>query len=344
MDNNDFSYGIIKYSSINIGDEIQSVASSRFLPRVDEYVHRERIGSFIPKTGKKTKLIMNAWWMWEVENFPPSDYIDPLLISMYIREEKHKEFLTAKTKDYLLKYGPVGCRDKATCDWLNSEDIPAYFSGCLTLTLQRNWKIFRENYVLCVDTPKDVVEEIKKRTKRPVYNIHRMITPYFTAKQRFKIARIMLRLYHNAHCVVSPRLHVILPSLALETPVLRLTGPRKIIGVEARYTGYEDCVNSVSIDEFMQNKHIYNFEHPKKNPKNYKPIRENLIKKCSEFTGCNKTKPFINRHVNPALEMINLSAYDYKQVKRIAYWLKTEDLEQILTDRKNGINQHDLKF
>ena len=51
----DYSYGLLSYSSVNIGDEIQSVAQSRFLPRIDEYVQRETIGRFVPKFNKKRK-------------------------------------------------------------------------------------------------------------------------------------------------------------------------------------------------------------------------------------------------------------------------------------------------
>ena len=94
----DYSYGILQYSSINIGDEIQTIAQMRFIPKVDEWVPRERINTFRPIKKKKTKLIMNAWWMWKPKHFPPSEYIEPLLISMYIRKELQDKFLTKKNE------------------------------------------------------------------------------------------------------------------------------------------------------------------------------------------------------------------------------------------------------
>ena len=159
MDNN-FSYGLLGYNSINIGDEIQSVAQSRFLPQIDEVVYREQIKNFVPKLGKKTKCIMNAWWMWRPKNFPPSKWIEPLLISMHIRPAVRKEIFTNESKEYFLKHGPVGCRDMGTYEWLKNEGIPAYFSGCLTLTLQRNYNIPRQDYILCVDVDENIVAEI----------------------------------------------------------------------------------------------------------------------------------------------------------------------------------------
>ena len=160
MSEKDFYYGLLKYSSINIGDEIQSIAALRFLPSIDKLVHRESISKY--RADKKTKLIMNAWWMWRPNFFPPSKDIEPLLISMYINTDIRNKFLQDKTKKYLIENGPVGCRDKFTAEYLNNNGIPAYFSGCLTLTLQRNPKLKRKDYILTVDLPEIIVNEIKK--------------------------------------------------------------------------------------------------------------------------------------------------------------------------------------
>ena len=79
------SFGLIKYTSFNIGDEIQSLAASRFLPNIDYYINRERTDKFKSDQEEKVKVIMNAWWMWQSKHFPPSEDIDPLLISMHIQ-------------------------------------------------------------------------------------------------------------------------------------------------------------------------------------------------------------------------------------------------------------------
>lgn len=54
LENRDFSYGVLSYSSVNIGDEIQSIAAMRFLPKVEEYVYRDLINTFEPKHNKNT--------------------------------------------------------------------------------------------------------------------------------------------------------------------------------------------------------------------------------------------------------------------------------------------------
>ena len=340
----DFSYGLLKYSSINIGDEIQSVAAMRFLPQIDEYVHRERIDQFVPELGKKTKLFMNAWWMWEPEHFPPSEYIDPCLISMYVRDDMRERFLTPQTKDYLIKHGPVGCRDMATANWLKENDVPAYFSGCLTLTLQRNWKVRREDYILCVDIPKEVVDEIRKRTKKKVYLISRNLSPFYTSKQRLSVAKLYLRLYHNAFCVVSSRLHVILPCLAFETPVLRIVTGEHEMDVAGRFSGYEDFVHTATAEDILSGKKVYNFNHPPRNPNKHKKLRDELIKKCKTFTGYDRKRSFILHHQEPLLELFKLNKYSYSQVKRLLYWAKNEDLQEVLDNKNAGITKHDAVF
>ena len=320
----------MQYSSINIGDEIQTIAQMRFIPKVDEWVPRETINKFKPKSKKKTKLIMNAWWMWQPKNFPPSEYIEPLLVSMYIRNELHKTFLTKKTKEYLKKFGPVGCRDISTCNWLNKEGIPAYFSGCLTLTLQPNPKIKKEDYVLCVDVADDIVEEIKKRTTRPVYKMTKNITPYYNFERRLEIAKLVLRLYHNAACVVSPGLHAIMPALAFDTPVLRLIYKDDNTG---RYTGYEDFFNTANIKEFMENKSIYDFDNPPKNPQKHIKLRDELIKKCTEFTGYDRNKSFLEEDLNPLAQMMYLSRSNYHLLHRLLYKAKLFDMFKVFWKR-----------
>ena len=58
-------YGILSYNSFNIGDEIQSIAASRFLPRIDYRINREQLSLFRTESPEeRVDLIMNAWYMW----------------------------------------------------------------------------------------------------------------------------------------------------------------------------------------------------------------------------------------------------------------------------------------
>lgn len=336
LENNDCSYGVITYNSINIGDEIQSLAAMRFLPRVDEYVYREQIANFVPEKGKRTKCIMNAWWMWCPANFPPSKHVDPLLVSMHFYPNSRSKLLTDKTKRFFKENGPVGCRDIGSCEWLQQNGVDAYFSGCLTTTLQRNYDVPRGDYILCVDVGSEVVKEIRKRTKRPVYEISRDISPFYNSKQRFEFARCILALYHNAHCCISPRLHAITPCLAMEVPVLRLVDNAiTSSGVDKRYAGFESFYNTLHVNEFLSNPTAYDLESPPPNPENHLPMRNKLIETCRNFTGYDSQKSPIPSDFNIAVEMAKLNKYSYDNIKRILYFAKIEDLEEALKMKKN---------
>lgn len=332
-------YGLLKYSSINIGDEIQSIAASRFLPRIDKYVHRENITNY--KSDKKTKLIMNAWYMWRPQNFPPSSDILPLLISMHINKNIRKNFLTKKTKEFLIKNGPVGCRDKSTMEYLLQNNIPAYFSGCLTLTLEPNKNIKREDYILTVDLPEKIVEQIKQKTNRPVYNLSREIIPNKIEK-RIEVAKTMLYLYHSAHLVISSMLHVCMPCLALGTPVIMLDTNDDHLRNDGRYDGLRDLCNVVKENDIDS----IDLENPPQNPEKYIEIRNKIIKTCEKFTGYNNTESQIydneKKHI---FNLISFITYKYRDFgKYIQWWLKSKDM--ILTLIKKFFlkkTRHDIK-
>ena len=124
----------------NIGDFVQTIAGRQYLPSVDEYVERDAISAFHTDGTQKVKVIMNAWWMWRPENWPPSPIIDPLPISMHISQIHADLMLTDKGLQWFKEHEPIGCRDKGTVELLQKSGIDAYYSGCLTLTLGRTFK------------------------------------------------------------------------------------------------------------------------------------------------------------------------------------------------------------
>mgnify|MGYP004464423033 CR=1 FL=1 len=127
-----------KYDGIkNIGDYIQNLAALQYLPQVDEYIDREG-----DNTGNdKLKLIMNAWYSWNPDKFPIEERYIPLPISMHLSPSIADDLLkNTKVKEWFHKYEPIGCRDYGTKSFLEKNNIKAYFSGCLTLTLGKTYK------------------------------------------------------------------------------------------------------------------------------------------------------------------------------------------------------------
>lgn len=335
-DNMDTKFGILKYSSINIGDEVQSVAAMRFIPQINYYVQRERVDQFKAKNGEKVKLFMNAWWMWDYKHFPPSDDIEPLFVSFHIREKIRKQlskkFMKKRVFSYFKKYEPIGCRDTGTAAYLKEHGIDAYFTGCMTMTLLPNYKIKQDcgnKYVLCVDVPPKMVKIIREKSEKPVYSISRMISPAFKGKDRLKVAKYMLYLYHNASCVVTPRLHVALPSVAFETPVCLVTTKTEKMEVltrRGRFDGLEGFFNEVLYEDYINEKSEYDINNPLPNPGTHIEMRDALVERCKELSGYDSQKSIFEDDYNPLIEMAEMLKYDSKIINKITMFAKPEVL------------------
>lgn len=65
-------------------------------------------------------------------DFPYHPSVRPLFISFHLNQ---LDVLTPEAVAYLRRYGPVGCRDWASVYLLRSAGIEAFFSGCLTTTV-----------------------------------------------------------------------------------------------------------------------------------------------------------------------------------------------------------------
>ena len=148
-------FGLLHYEGVsnNLGDEIQSIAAQAFLPQVDCLVSREQLKSF--SSPVQTKLILNGWFMHKPEEWPPSPSIAPLLTSIHVHHANpavRQSLLIGEGLQYFLRYGkPIGARDRMTLELFRQAGVPAFFSGCLTLTLQRKPGIGREPYICAVN-------------------------------------------------------------------------------------------------------------------------------------------------------------------------------------------------
>ena len=121
----------------NIGDYIQALASSQFLPQIDGFINREGLADY---DGDECKVIMNGWYMHNPKEWPPSSKIHPLFVSMHINKTVSDEMVVGEGLDYLKKESPIGCRDTNTLEMLKNRGVDAFFSGCMTLTLGEKYK------------------------------------------------------------------------------------------------------------------------------------------------------------------------------------------------------------
>lgn len=286
---------MLKYDyTRNLGDQIQSIAANKFIPHIDYFIDREELNNFY--SDEKVKTILNAWYFHFNSTWPPSDSIEPLLISVHINlnnENVVKTFLSEESKDYLRQHGPVGARDQSTFNFFKENNVDSYFSGCLTLTLDKNPKIKNQDYIVTSDVPEEIITFLKSKTNKKIYNVTQMAPlnieklqepqiSIYNSKEKFILANSLLDLYQGASCVITNRLHVALPCLAFNTPVLLINNYEYDVD---RFSGLESLFLNTSLEEYVSNYDIFDVNNPRENKKDYLKLRKELINKCKNFTG-----------------------------------------------------------
>lgn len=137
----------------NIGDYIQTIAALQYFDWVDFYIDREDLHSFKSVDGQNVKIIGCGCYIWDVKHWPPSEYIEPLFISMHIFPMEEEALFSEANIAYWKEYAPIGCRDMGTYRMFQKRNIPAYYSSCITLTLGEKYKFIGERYGYCFVDP-----------------------------------------------------------------------------------------------------------------------------------------------------------------------------------------------
>ncbi|MFO1058560.1 MAG: polysaccharide pyruvyl transferase family protein [Dongiaceae bacterium] len=279
-------YGLLSYAeSMNLGDEIQSLAARRFLPRVDFTVDREALPDL--RLDGPASLILNGWFMHHPERWPPPEGLRPLLVSMHVsRDLSHENrsgltpdrlLLTGAGAEYLRRWGPVGARDWHTLELLDRAGIPAWWSACLTLTLERP-PAPREDLVCAVDLGPAMIEQLQARLRTPLRVVSHLVRGKGTA-EKLAAAERRLQLYARAKAVVTTRLHCALPCLALGTPVLFVERAADAY----RFDGLRDLLHHVDRDGFLAGRHGFDCDAPPENPGYHRRYRDRLVEEATRF-------------------------------------------------------------
>lgn len=287
-------YSIMTYAEgdrwFNIGDYVQSLAAKQFLPQVDSYVNREFLGQY---TGEPSKIILNGWFTHHPETWIPADNLIPLFVSLHINSSAASRMLNDEGLTYLKKHEPIGCRDHYTVRLLESKGVKAYFTGCLTLTLDSYAKKGSENdgKIYIVDPlygfpNKDRVfinakSFIKGVVKGDIFNMNsatefmqkifsqslldkaeyikqELPKDKYTEDEKFIIAEDLLKKYSTAKLVITSRIHCALPCLALGTPVIYLNGFEKEFDA-CRMEGLSELFHTINVNR-KTGEIFYNFD------------------------------------------------------------------------------------
>lgn len=288
LDENKF--GLFSYNnSVNIGDIIQTLAVKQHLPYYDCFIDRDSLTS----VNENTNIVMGGWFAHTKKclkvdennkmiwcccdncdyndiNWPPNTNVKPLFFSFNISNDKILD--NPKNIEYLKKYEPIGCRDLGTVNKLNNHGIQNYFSGCLTLTLEpRGFK--KEDFILVIDA--NVPDEYKNENIKHEKNTFSYETLKKSDEQQLlQIGLDVLEQIEKAKLVITSRLHVMAPCLALGTKVIfkpheKADGKTSLHNTPSfhsdRYKGIEDFLDKPEeFKVFQQNmkeniiKEIYN--------------------------------------------------------------------------------------
>ena len=238
-------------NSCNLGDEVQALAARQFLPSVCGRYDRDAATVTpldSPQGSARYKLIYNGWIDGNFTKFPPPDCVEPLFVSLHINETIRQEDALychlprrvpfqsiASHAAYLKKHEPIGCRDEHTMKLLQAVGVKVYFSGCLTLTLQRP-DLERTDEVLCVDVAPELLKELVppeyERRARVVWQASDLGLDHAT---KMRLAQQHLDRLARARLVFTSRLHTALPCLAFGTPVVFLMS--EALRQDVRFTG-----------------------------------------------------------------------------------------------------------
>lgn len=282
-------YGILIYKETdNIGDDIQTYAALKYLPKIDYYVDRENLDAFIPEEKEKVGIIMNGWFLHAKYKWPLSPYLHPLFIATHFTRNDPRfnleyRFLSNYGLSSLKQFEPIGCRDYSTLKLLKGLGVDSYFSGCLTLTIDKFEDVRKQDYICAVDVSDSVTDKIKSQTNSEVriitHDIEHGVSANLTFEERMDNVRELLKQYQAAKLVVTTRLHCALPCLALGVPVLLIYHDYN----EDRIGTYLDYLEHCYEADFVSGSYQYDINHPKKNSTKFRTIKKTLEERCFKY-------------------------------------------------------------
>ncbi len=211
---------------VNLGDCIQTIASQRLLRKhlnyKDEFVYLERDHGEL-KTCKGLRglnVVTNGWYFQEAEwSFTNSDNKFTITgLHIHRTSRSDPSHLNGKFKDRNVE---IGCRDIATYRYLRENGFKnAYFSGCMSLTLEKRVKVLGDNVYL-VDVSKNEVSNFKFGKRKVIEYNNCIRINGRTWDEMMKIAEDRYNEIRDyASLVITRRLHVYMPCLAMGIPVI----------------------------------------------------------------------------------------------------------------------------
>lgn len=244
-------YGVISFSRgvANLGDYVQPLAVMEMYKRMgiaESDIVKVPFDEMSSYSGETVVLPISAWLgkRPNIDNFPISDHIIPVFFGTHTCDERIIEGIRNESIQFF------GCRDEETYKWVKqsvNDDVRVFHSGCFTLLFERRKCSSTQNKVYIIDCPDEFRDYIPDDILKSATELQQIDISLFNmsnkeiAEKGFRFAQERLELLRdNAKLVITSRLHVALPCVAMGIPVI----VAKSNGHEtARFSGYEKLVH-----------------------------------------------------------------------------------------------------
>ena len=278
--------GILGFiGSKNIGDYVQTKAVIDLVGSKNiKILDRENLDKY---NDNVIQTIINGWFMESPENWPPSEKIKPLFISFHLNPSIKTELLKDESIKYFKSHEPVGCRDIYTRDILLEKGINAYYSSCITTTIDRNNYLksktqadgiivigafdrlkptldYKSSVKLLLSIFKYPFKKIDYTLKLSKFNRHLKnqnfkIKRYSQLNKRpitshnegLNLASEMLEKIAESEVMITSRIHAALPALAMGLKVIFIDQGLDHINHKNRLSGLKNYFTCVNLKDFF---------------------------------------------------------------------------------------------
>ena len=278
--------GILGFiGSKNIGDYVQTKAVIDLVRSKNiKILDRENLDKY---NDNVIQTIINGWFMESPDNWPPSEKIKPLFISFHLNPSIKTELLKDESIKYFKSHEPVGCRDIYTRDILLEKGINAYYSSCITTTIDRNNYLksktqaegiivigafdrlkptldYKSSVKLLLSIFKYPFKKIDYTLKLSKFNRHLKnqnfkIKTYSQLNKRpikshnegLNLASEMLEKIAESEVMITSRIHAALPALAMGLKVIFIDQGLDHINHKHRLSGLKNYFTCVNLKDFF---------------------------------------------------------------------------------------------
>jgi len=206
----------------NVGDWIQTVAMEQAVRKVvGSNVNFVSVRRDQLVTHHGGTCIMQGWYEHKTLNFLPGAKTRAVWLGTHFSNDVRRQLVALWRQNTSSIPLEIGCRDLSTLKFCQDNCISAYFSRCLTLTLDVRARPPANGRVFCVDCPDWVMAVLPHEIKDGAEVIcQRKYVPAEGEDMRQTAKAYLARYANEGRLVITTALHCAQPCLAMGVPVV----------------------------------------------------------------------------------------------------------------------------